>query len=101
MEAMKSTFSRITAKTATYERGGRNDIEKIRMLTPPVDFTLYDFRHTFATEMADRGMQATALKTLMGHSDIIITLRYYVDLTDKMKADAKQILEGKKKYLTQ
>lgn len=95
MVALTSAFARILAKTATYERGGRNDIKKLRMLKPPVGFALYDFRHTFATEMADRGMQATALKSLMGHSDIVITLRYYVDLTDKMRAEAKQILEGR------
>lgn len=95
MDAIQSAFKRTIAQTAIWERGGRNGLKKIRMLTPPVDFVLYDFRHTFATEMADRGMQATALKSLMGHSDIIITLKYYVDLTDKMKKEARQILEGR------
>lgn len=86
--ALKSTLKR----TAVWERGGRNGLKKIRLITPPVKCTLYDFRHTFATRMAERGMSQIALQTIMGHSDITTTLEYYVDLTEKMIEEARILM---------
>ena len=62
--------------------------------TPPVAFSLYDFRHTFATRMASKGMNPKTLQYIMGHSDISTTLRYYVGITDEMMEDAKQIMSS-------
>ena len=92
MSAIQSAFRNIVEQTAVWKRGGRNGLKKLDLIKGPVEFTLYDFRHTFATRMADLGAQPTALKMLMGHSDITITLKYYVSVTEKMKDETKKLM---------
>lgn len=64
---------------------------------------LHDARHTFGTRMADTGLNAAALKRIMGHSDFRTTVRYVhdqkdvqrkaVDLFDEMMTGQKQKAE--------
>ena len=93
MSALKSCFTRCLKGTAVYRRGGHNRLKKLGILTPAVSFSLYDFRHTFATKMAEKGMGAKMLQTLMGHSDISTTLSYYIGVTQKMKKEAVKMME--------
>ena len=93
MTSVTSALKRIVKQTAKWATGGHNHQKKIKLLTPPIQCTLYDFRRTFATRMAESGMNPTSLKTIMGHSDITTTLKYYVDLTPKMKSQAQELLE--------
>lgn len=58
----------------------------------PVDCSLCDFRHTFATRMAERGMPYVVLQAIMGHADISITLQYYVDITPEQMAAAAEMM---------
>lgn len=64
MEAIKSNFQRLQRR---------------------LDFqiTLYSFRHTFATKMARAGMPPKTLQYILGHSNINITLEYYVGIEDE------------------
>ncbi len=62
MNALTNVFKSILRQTAVWERGCRNKMEKERMIKESVDFTLYDFRHTFATKMAQNNMHHTAFK---------------------------------------
>ena len=39
--------------------------------------TPHTFRHTFCTNMANRGMNPNTLQYIMGHSNITMTLGYY------------------------
>ena len=74
MAAVESCFKRCLTATTVYKRGGHNHLKKLSVITPPVRFFLYDFRHTFATKMAEKGMAAKMLQNLMGHEDIATTL---------------------------
>ena len=50
-----------------------------------------DLRHTFATRMADAGMEMQELARILGHTDIAMTYRYY-HLTTKVKDKMRDIL---------
>lgn len=47
-----------------------------------VKATLYDFRHTFASRMARKGVNIRALQQVMGHATPEFTLRFYVKASD-------------------
>jgi integrase len=56
---------------------------------PQVRF--HDLRHTFATRMADAGMEMQELAKILGHTDISMTYRYY-HLTKKVNDKMRNIL---------
>lgn len=90
--AIKMALRTILKGTAEYERGGRNGQKILCVIRKPLQITLYDFRHTFATRMAERGMPHVMLKSIMGHSDITVTLSYYTEVTENMIDDARRIM---------
>ena len=92
MAAVESCFKRCLTATTVYKRGGHNHLKKLSVIMPPVRFSLYDFRHTFATKMAEKGMGAKMLQYLMGHADISTTLSYYIGLTDAMREEAIEMM---------
>lgn len=49
--------------------------DTIPMVTPHV------CRHTFCSEMAKAGMHPRNLQTIMGHSDVVVTMRVYTHLS--------------------
>jgi integrase len=42
----------------------------------PLHFVLYDWRHTFATEMAQSGVDLSSLAAILGHSSIRVVEKY-------------------------
>jgi integrase len=52
-----------------------------------LDFVLYDLRHTFATRMAQEGIDLATLAKILGHNSIRIVERY-VHPTDEHKKTA-------------
>ncbi len=52
-----------------------------------LEFVLYDFRHTFATRMAEEGIDLATLAKILGHNSIRIVERY-VHPTDEHKKTA-------------
>ncbi|MGA2921155.1 MAG: site-specific integrase [Candidatus Sulfotelmatobacter sp.] len=50
--------------------------EKARQSGVELNFVLYDFRHTFATRMAEEGIDLATLAKILGHNSIRIVERY-------------------------
>lgn len=53
----------------------------------PEVMTPHTLRHTFCTNMANRGMNPKTLQYIMGHSDIKMTLGYYAHATTENAMD--------------
>ena len=49
---------------------------------------IHTYRHTFATQLAQNGVPIQTVSALLGHSDISMTTKYYINvaITDKMDA---------------
>ena len=56
-----------------------NEVNAIQLLLA----TPHTCRHTFCTDMALRGMNPKTLQHIMGHADIVVTLRIYAYLQTK------------------
>lgn len=72
----------------------RSESDEISLSVSIIKASPYDFRHTFATRMAERGMPAETLRAIMGHADVKTTLTYYVDVTPKMLDAARAIMDA-------
>ena len=65
-----------------------NDIYRIQM----PNITPHSFRHTYCTNMANRGMNPNTLQYLMGHANITMTLGYYAHGTfQSAKAELERL----------
>jgi integrase len=51
----------------------------------PLHFVLYDWRHTFATEMAQAGVDLATLAAILGHSSIRVVQKYVHPTADHKK----------------
>ena len=51
------------------------------------------FRHTYGTRLAAAGVPIQTVCRLLGHSDISVTSKYYVDVSDTEKSEAVQKLQ--------
>src|SRR3972149_11640409 len=56
------------------------------------DFHSHDLRHTFATRLAQKGVDIYKISKLLGHQDIRMTQRYSHHCPDSLR-DGVQILE--------
>ena len=56
------------------------------------DFRLHDLRHTFATRLAQAGVDLYKISKLLGHEDIKMTQRYAHHCPDSLR-DGVEILE--------
>lgn len=87
MESVVSAFKIIRRGTCVLSDDGS-------VVQPPVDFTLYGFRHTFATKCVQSGMIPSTLQYIMGHESIEITLKYYVSVQDDDLKKAADIISS-------
>ena len=57
------------------------------------DFRLHDLRHTFATRLAQAGVDIYKISKLLGHKDIKMTQRYAHHCPDSLR-DGVEVLES-------
>lgn len=57
-------------------------------------FRLYDFRHTFATRLAQSGVPLPVISALLGHSSIAMTMRYVHPQEEAMRAAIGKLDSG-------
>lgn len=92
LDTATSAFKRIKARTAVWEKVGRK--YHGNLIRPPIERTMYDFRHTFGTRMAEAGVSDYVLCSLMGHSDISVTKKYYIGITDDLVSSTVEIMDS-------
>ena len=57
-------------------------------------FVLYDFRHTFATEMAQAGVDLATLAAILGHSSIRVVQKYVHPTADHQQQAMRKFEES-------
>jgi site-specific recombinase XerD len=62
------------------------DACKAAKIKPAIAF--HELRHTYASHLAQAGVDLLTISKLLGHSDTRITSKHYAHLTDKTLADA-------------
>lgn len=55
--------------------------------------TLYDLRHTYASNLAASGVNITVSRDLMGHSDAALTARVYTHTSEETSQEAVKMVE--------
>ena len=65
-------------KRANYNMQLKRIAEKLQI----EPFSIHKLRHTFATRCIESGMKPKTLQKILGHSDITVTLNYYVHISD-------------------
>lgn len=70
----------------------RRSFEKVLEKAGIEDFHFHDLRHTFATRLAQRGVDIYKISKLLGHKDIRMTQRYAHHCPDSLR-DGIQVLE--------
>ena len=68
-------------------RWGMKKYQKLHPDNPLPHITPHVFRHTFCTNMANKGMDIKTLQYIMGHSEADITLNVYTHATYERAAD--------------
>ncbi len=77
--------------------------KKYDIITPieGTKVSLHSLRHTFATRCIEAGMSAKVLQTLLGHTDIKVTMNTYCDAFEEFKTeDIAKLEEYLKKKLS-
>ncbi len=64
-------------KNSTYNK----DLQRICKKTRLAHFSMHTLRHTFATRCAEAGMDPKTLQSILGHSNIGVTMDIYVHCT--------------------
>jgi integrase len=74
-------------KTQNYVKNIKRSFAKAREKAGLVNFRFHDLRHTFASRLAEEGVDSFTIMELLGHSDLRMTARY-THASDPRKRDA-------------
>lgn len=86
-EKSQSAFVFVSPRTGARLCNLRNGFEKACEDAQVFNFHFHDLRHTFASRLADAGVDAFTIAELMGHSTLEMTKRY-THVTDERKRKA-------------
>lgn len=87
--------------TAGYRRASvKKDFEKRKIKYKELDsFTPHDLRYTYATMLYDAGVDVKTAAYLLGHADIVVTMKIYTQLSLRRKlsgiGDLQKYMAGK------
>src|SRR5215210_2979975 len=91
-EKSQSEFVFVSPRTGARLRNLRNGFGKACEDAKVFNFHFHDLRHTFASRLADAGVDAFTIAELMGHSTLEMTKRY-THVTDERKRRAVAALK--------
>lgn len=74
-------------------RDGKYRMTKVLSLVAD-DFVPYCLRHTYCTDLQDKGVPINIAKYLMGHANIAITAKIYTHMTDTAIDQAATLIDG-------
>ena len=66
----------------------RHSLNKIHAAAGVPEYGLHAYRRTFASRLAAAGTPIQVLSDLLGHSDISVTAKYYINVSNKEKRKA-------------
>jgi integrase len=92
----QSEFVFVSPRTGARLRNLRNGFGKACEDAKVFNFHFHDLRHTFASRLADAGVDAFTIAELMGHSTLEMTKRY-THMTDERKQRAVAALTKQRK----
>lgn len=76
------------------EHGTKTSRNKLVDPYLPDDLTPYCYRHTYCTDLQDKGVPLVVASRLMGHSDIKMTAKVYTHASKDSFQDAYERIEG-------
>ena len=69
-------------------RSLRHTLDKLHKDAGVPQYGFHVYRHTFGTRLASNGVALQTLSSLMGHSDISVTAKYYINIPETEKIEA-------------
>ena len=69
-------------------RSLRHSLDKIHAAAGVPCYGLHTYRRTFASKLAKSGTPIQVLRDLLGHADISITAKYYINISSEEKREA-------------
>ena len=70
----------------------RHTLDRIHNDANVSQYGFHAYRHTFGSRLAAAGVALQTLSALMGHSDISVTAKYYINVPSAEKMDAIKLL---------
>ena len=74
------------------------EVYRNQLVTHPLadDFTMYNLRHTYCTDLERIGVPINIASRLMGHSNIGITSKVYTHASTEALETARRLIDGQK-----
>lgn len=86
-DSMGAKWEKVKAKD------GKMRLKKTLSVVAP-DLVPYCLRHTYCTDLQDKGVSLKTASYLMGHSDISVTANIYTHITDDTLSEAARLING-------